>query len=383
MASSRSVSVAFGAALSLTLAASAHSAGSSPTNSTHPIASRDTTPSVIHAARFDVSAPIRDIIRNMPPGQPMGTEEEPYAIPNILLKLTGTPPKPSLRGIQRAPSGTPAPPIDLTFETVSSATSGCGCLPPDTNGDVSDQHFIQWVNSAWQAFDKTTGAPDPTTPSPTQGNSFWVGFGGQCETTNAGDPIALWDPRAQRWVMSQFVTQPPYAQCVAVSTSSDPFGTYNRYEFNWPNFGDYPKLAVWTDNSGSQDAYLLTTHEFDSGGSFAGAAYIAMERDKMLTGDSTAAMLRYPGNNAYGVEPVNLVGTLNAPGNACPMFVHYDDTNFDGYLFWDLCLDWATPANSTISATPTHVAGTPFAPYGGEVPQQGTANGLDSFGTHI
>jgi len=383
MASSRSVSVALGAALSLTLAASAYSAGNSPTQSTHPVASRDTTPTVIHAARFDVSAPIRDIIRAMPPAQPMGTEEEPYAIPNILLKLTGTPVKPAQRGIQHAPTGTPAPPIDLSFETISSATSGCGCLPPDTNGDVSDHHFIQWVNSAWQAFDKVTGEPDPTTPSPTQGNSFWVGFGGQCETTNAGDPIALWDPRAQRWVMSQFVTQAPYAQCVAVSTTSDPFGTYNRYEFNWPNFGDYPKLAVWTDASGSQDAYLLTTHEFDDGGSFAGAAYIAMERDKMLSGDQTAAMVRYPGNNAYGVEPVNLVGTLNAPGNACPMFVHYDDTNFDGYLFWDLCLDWATPANSTISATPTHIAGTPFAPYGGEVPQQGSANGLDSFGTHI
>jgi hypothetical protein len=383
MASSRPVSVALGATLSLTLAASAYSAGNNPSTSTRPIASRDTTPTVIHAARSDVSAPIRDIIRNMPPAQALGTEEEPYAIPNILLKLTGTPPKPSLRGIQRAPSGTPAPPIDLTFETISSATSGCGCLPPDTNGDVSDQHYIQWVNSAWQAFDKTTGTPDPTTPSPTQGNSFWVGFGGLCETTNAGDPIALWDPRAQRWVMSQFVTQPPYAQCVAVSTTSDPFGTYARYEFNWPNFGDYPKLAVWTDDSGSQDAYLLTTHEFDSGGSFVGAAYIAMERDKMLTGDPSAAMLRFPGNNAYGVEPVNLVGTMNAPGNACPMYVHYDDTNFDGYLFWDLCLDWTTPANSTISATPTHIAGTPFAPYGGEVPQQGTANGLDSFGTHI
>ncbi|MEP7041775.1 MAG: hypothetical protein ABI843_01860 [Dokdonella sp.] len=383
MASSRSVSVALGAALSLTLAASAYSAGTNPTTSTQPIASRDTTPTVIHAARFDVSAPIRDIIRNMPPAQPLGTEEEPYAIPNILLKLTGAPNKPSLRGIQRSPSGIPAPPIELTFETISSATSGCGCLPPDTNGDVSDQHYIQWVNSAWQVFDKTTGAPDPATPSPTQGNSFWVGFGGLCETTNAGDPIALWDPRAQRWVMSQFVTQSPFAQCVAVSTTSDPLGTYNRYEFNWTNFGDYPKLAVWTDESGSQDAYLLTTHEFNSSNSFVGAAYVAMERDKMLVGDSSAAMLHYPGFNAYGVEPVNLVGTLNAPANACPSFVHYDDTNFDGYLFWDLCLDWATPANSTISATPTHIAGTPFAPYGGEVPQQGSANGLDSFGTHI
>jgi hypothetical protein len=108
-----------------------------------------------------------------------------------------------------------------------------------------------------------------------------------------------------------------------------------------------------------------------------------MERDKMLTGDPSAAMVRFAGSDSYGLEPVNLAGTLDAPANACPSFVHYDYNNNDGYLFWDLCLDWATPANSTISASPTHVAGTPFAPYGGEVPQQDTGNGLDSFGTHI
>jgi hypothetical protein len=386
MGSLRSIT-ALGAISLLAFSAAAQAAGSAATSGTAPAPSRSTTPSVMHAARHDVSAPLRDIIRNMPPAQAAGTEEEPYQIPNILLKLSGAPVSPAASrrlNIQRAPTGVPAPGIDLSFETISSATSGCGCLPPDTNGDVSDQHYIQWVNSAWQAFDKTTGDPDPTTPAPTQGNSFWVGFGGKCETTNAGDPIALWDPRAQRWVMSQFVTSSPFAQCVAVSTTSDPFGTYARYEFNWPNFGDYPKLAVWTDASGSQDAYLLTTHEFNAAGTvFQGAALTVMERDKMLAGDPTAAMVRFPGIDAYGIEPVNLVGTLNAPSNACPSYIHYDDVNDDGYLFWDVCIDWTTPANTTISATPTHIAGTPFAPYGGEVPQQGTANGLDSFGTHI
>ena len=339
----------------------------------------DTRPTVIHASRHDVSAPMRDIVRNMPPSQPMGTEEEPYLIPNILFKPSGNPnAKPYLPSIQRQPTGVPAPSIDLTFEAISATTSGCGCLPPDTNGDVSDQHYIQWVNTRWAVYDKTDGS---VVQGPTNGNSFFVGFGGKCETTNPGDPVALWDPRAQRWVMSQFVTSAPFAQCVAVSTSSDPLGTYNRYEFDWTNFGDYPKMAVWSDETGSQDAYLLTTHEFQ-GQSFQGAAMIALERDKMLTGDPNAAMIRFGGFDAYGVEPVNLIGTLDAPGNACASYMHFD-ANTSDYLFWDLCLDWATPANSTISASPTHVAGAPFVPYYNEVPQQGTANGLDPFGTHI
>ena len=381
----RSASAALGAAIGLVFAASAYPATGDAGASTRPTGTGSSIPTVIHATRHDVSAPMRDIIHMMPPQQAASTEVEPYAIPNILLKLSGAPshmPAAAARRAQVAPTGVPAPVIDLSFESISSTTSGCGCLPPDTNGDVSDQHFIQWVNSSWQAFNKTTGNPDPATPSPVQGNSFWVGFGGKCESTNAGDPIALWDPRANRWVMSQFVTSAPYAQCVAVSTTSDPFGTYNRYEFNWPNFGDYPKMAVWTDGTGSQDAYLLTTHEF-AGTAFQGASMIAMERDKMLNNDPSAAMVRFPGFDAYGVEPVNLVGQMNAPNNACPSFVHYDIANFDGYLFWDLCLDWTTPANSTISSTPTHIAGTPFAPYGGEVPQQGSAAGLDSFGTHV
>jgi hypothetical protein len=377
MASLRFMVAAGVAAVFLALGATAHA-----DLATRPIASRDTTPTVFHAIRHDVSAPMRDIVRNMPPQQAQGTEQEPYAIPNILLKLTGQQtrvPGGRVRSIQTAPTGVPAPAIDLSFEAVSAVTSGCGCLPPDTNGDVSDQHFVQWVNSSWAVYDKTDGS---VVQAPTPGNSFFVGFGGECENTDSGDPIALWDPRAQRWVMTQFVTNAPYGQCIAVSTSSDPLGTYNRYEFQWPNFGDYPKLSIWTDDSQSQDAYLLTTHEFDAGGSFLGASFIAMQRDKMLVGDASAAVIRFPGFDAYGVEPVNLVGTLNAPGNACPSYVHFDGNTSD-YLFWDMCLDWTTPANTTVSANPTRVAGAPFIPYGGEVPQQGTANGLDSFGTHI
>lgn len=347
----------------------------------------DHSPTVLKATRHDVSAPMRDILASMPAQLPMGTEEEPYLVPNILLKPTNRQSAfvPDYRSLQRHPINVPAPSADLSFEGISKTTSGCGCLPPDTNGDVSDTQYIQWVNSSWQIFDKTTGIPNPATPAPMPGKSFFAGFGGLCETTNSGDPIALWDAQAQRWVMSQFVTSAPFAQCVAVSTTSDPLGTYNRYEFRSTNFGDYPKIGVWTDETTGQDAYLLTTHEFNAAGTtFFGAAMIALPRDKMLAGAPVGLTeaIRFGGFDAYGVEPINLTGQLAAPGNACPSFVHFD-SNTSEYLFWDMCIDWNTPANSTISAAPTRIAGKPFAPYFDEVPQQGTANGLDPFGTHI
>jgi hypothetical protein len=385
MVSARFLPTAVGAAILLTLGASAvRAVDTAPATMTRPVnAAPDLIPDVIQASRHDTSAPMRDILRMLPPALPMGTEQEPFRIPNILLKPSAAPNKlqPDYSRMQLQGTNVPAPLITLSFEAISSTTSGCGCLPPDTNGDVSNQHYIQWVNSSWQIFDKVTGVANPATLTPRPGSSFFTGFGGKCETTNSGDPIALWDPRAQRWVMSQFVTSTPYAQCVAVSTTSDPLGTYARYEFDWPNFGDYPKMGIWTDGAG-QDAYLLTTHEFNSASAFQGAALIAMERDKMLTGDPTAKMVRYGGFDAYGVEPINLIGALNAPTNACPGYVHFDSATSE-YLFWDLCLNWTTPANSTISANPTRVQGAPFVSFFDEVSQQGTTAGLDPFGTHI
>ncbi|MGA9341312.1 MAG: hypothetical protein WBV61_03135 [Rhodanobacteraceae bacterium] len=342
----------------------------------------DHTPTVIHSSRHDVSAPMRDIIRNMPPQQPLGTENEPFEIPNIFIKphvAAGSQVQLKYPGIQKMPTGVPAPPVDLSFEGISQAMSGCGCLPPDTEGDVSENEYIQWVNTSWAVYDKTTGA---LTSGPTPGNSFWVGFGGKCETTNSGDPLTVYDQRAHRWVMSQFVTSAPYGQCVAVSQTSDPLGTYDRYEFDWPanHFGDYGKLGVWTDDSGTQDAYLLTTHEF-VGNNFAGAAYIAMDRDAMLAGAPTANMVRVGGFNSYGVQPFNLIGTLNAPANACPSFV-YDDSSTGNYLFWNMCLDWTTPPYGTVSA-PESVQGQPFTDEFDNAPQLGSAQGIDTLGFRI
>lgn len=347
-------------------------------------------PMVVQSVRHDVSEPMRDIIRNLPDSQSLGTPEAPFSMPNIFLKpdakgLSAGQPEMRYPGIQAMPSGSPAPAISLSFEGIDIAGGCGGCLPPDTNGTVGDNEYIQWVNTKWAVYNKTTGA---LISGPTVGSSFWAGFGGLCQSTNSGDPLVVFDQRAHRWVMSQFTTSIPFAQCVAVSTSSDPLGSYNRYEFQWtsPNrFGDYGKLGLWTDESGTQDAYLLTTHDFTSagnGGSFTGASFMAFDRDAMLAGAPTATVVRFTGFNAYGVEPFNLIGTVQAPSKACPAFVHFDESTAD-YLFWNICLDWITPANTTVSASPERVAGKAFASFPISVPQQDSNFGLDAFGTHI
>ncbi|HNV09291.1 MAG: hypothetical protein IPK54_05115 [Dokdonella sp.] len=336
-------------------------------------------PEILRAVRSDVSAPMRDIIRNLPPEQAKDATA-PHYIPNIFIKPSASANQwavPDYSGVQRTPSGSPSPAIGANFNGIGNPTACGSCIPPDTNGDVSDVHFIQWVNSKWAVYNKSTGA---VVQAPVAGNSFFVGFGGKCETTNAGDPIALYDQQAQRWVMSQFVTSTPYAQCVAVSATSDPLGAYYRYEFNWPLFGDYPKMGVWTDASHSQDSYLLITHEFNAQSAFQGAALIAMDRNAMLAGAPDAAMVRFPGYDAYGVQPLHLIGPNLAPAGACPVFTHFDFAE-GNYRFWDMCVNWGNPASTTIS-TPNTVAGAPFFPYFDDIPQAGTAATLDSFGSN-
>jgi hypothetical protein len=359
------------------------------------------SPKIFHDTHHDESAPMRDIVRNMPAEAPKGTDEVPYLVPNMLVRPTlgKTAGELSIlqelatdKTIQRTFSGVPAPTPIKSFDGINRTNSGCGCEPPDTEGDVSDQHFFQWVNSKWALYDKSTGAVVPngaTNYSP--GSSFWVGFGGLCETHNDGDPIVLWDGRAQRWMVSQFIAPASgntgAAQCFAVSTTSDPLGTYYRYQFAATYFGDYPHIGIWADSSGSQDAYLLTTHDFDNAAAtqpFIAGTITAVERDKMLQGQP-AAMVRFDNYTGaasnYGIQALHLGGTVTAPANACPAFVHFDSTTAE-YLFWDLCLNWGTPGSSTISAPTALAAANKFFPYFNSVVQNSTSATLDSFGSN-
>ena len=51
------------------------------------------------------------------------------------------------------PTPTMPPPL-LTFDGINSAQSLCGCFPPDTNGDVGPNHYVEAINVAFKVFDK-------------------------------------------------------------------------------------------------------------------------------------------------------------------------------------------------------------------------------------
>ena len=173
--------------------------------------------------------------------------------------------------------------------------------PPDTTMAVGPSHVIAWVNTMFAIMTKTG-----TVLSLANGNTLFTGVGGLCETTNRGDPILQYDRVADRWVMSQFAfnvtivagnptPSAPYLQCIAVSTTGNPLGTYFRYVVTFSStspsgFNDYGKLGIWPDG------YYTSYNMFGGSpaGSNTGVALCASDRVKMLVGDPSATTLCAP-----------------------------------------------------------------------------------------
>ncbi len=257
--------------------------------------------------------------------------------------------------------------------TGPSGTFSVTGAPPDTNGDVGPNHYVQTVNQDLMIWNKTGTALHGPVPI----NSLFAGFGGLCQTDNDGDPIVLYDPIADRWFISQFAVtnpDPNYHQCVAVSQTSDPTGAYYRYDFTYTGFNDYGKAGVWPD------AYYWTYNVF--GGSpqtFQGAKVCAMNRSAMLTGAAATQQCFDTSTSFGGLLPADLDGTRQ-PAVGEPEFIVGMDANPNGLALWKFHVDWTTPANSTFTGpTVLPVAAFAEACAGGTcIPQSGTTQQLDS-----
>jgi hypothetical protein len=281
---------------------------------------------------------------------------------------------------------------NVTFDGLDNADNSGRVTPPDPAGDVGPNHYVQAVNCMLQMFSKTgTSVYGPVTTS-----TIWNGFSGNWSGHNDGDAIILYDENADRWIISQFAIDCSQVggvyteyQLVAVSTTPDPTGSYYRYAFQFDYMPDYPKLGVWNDG------YYMAINRFNTntGGSWVGAAAVAMERSKMLTGDPAAKMVYFKtetlggsgsasGLNCGSMLPSDCDGTMPAAGT--PNYFMYDDQFSSEMRIWALHADWTTPANSTF----TYLTALPVAAYtelswSGIVPQLGTTLKLDGLGDRL
>src|SRR5205823_3142951 len=92
--------------------------------------------------------------------------------------------------VQSSTTSTAAPTVSRSFDGIGDGVNGFNglpfavdSLPPDPNGAVGPNNFVEIVNESFEVFSKT-GTPQY---GPVSTNTLFTGFGGDCESLNDGD----------------------------------------------------------------------------------------------------------------------------------------------------------------------------------------------------
>jgi hypothetical protein len=297
----------------------------------------------------------------------------------------------------------------LTFDGIAAAQSGCGCVPPDSDGDVGPNHYVEGINSSYAVYDKSGNL----LAGPITYNTLFSPLGASTpcgNNQNKGDPFVMYDAMADRWVVSDFAFASfggsPSYECIAVSQTPDPSaGSWFLYalQVDPTNADDYPKAAVW-NNPMPGGAYHYTFNLFASlQGPFNGVTVMALDRASMLSGmPANAISFTIPPaglGDSYSLVPAGFRTGDPPPADRDEMLLAVDSPSTENVTLtqvkaWLFHVDFAIPANSTIGIGTNHtpnalITVNPFvdaftnATGFTMVPQQGTAQLLDTLGDKI
>ncbi len=258
-----------------------------------------------------------------------------------------------------------------------------GWIPSDSNLAVGPNDIAATVNTYLAVYSKTGTLLSGPTNIPT----LFAPIGGLC-TTYIVDPIVLYDRPADRWVVAGIGDNyaGSYGECVAVSTTNDPTGSYALYFYSFGgNLNDYDKLGVWATASNS--AYLATYNIFDGGESFAGADLCGFDRTAMLAGSSTAAMLcQMTPSDEGSYLPSDMDGPTTPVDKTPGLFLTWQNSNPGELYLRKLTLNFATGKAKLSAPTTISVANDNLScgvGFGTCVPQPGTTQKLDTLGDRL
>ncbi len=339
---------------------------------------------------------------------------------------------------QTSQGSRPALPIVSSFDGLGfGMTPGAGTNNPPTPRNPSDNtiavgpdRIVQIVNSQVAVFTKK----GEVLYGPVSTNTFFAGFGGVCEARPNGDAVVRYDQLADRWLVVMPIfrrtvfdrdrskpgepagpgeaarpgaavkpgpppplpaapqrggaappqpTEGTYAMCYAVSTTSDPLGSYYRYAFERSLFPDYPRPAIWPDG------YYVPT---STGDEVIQKHACVAERAKMLKGEPAH-------EQCIVVDGVNFLNNADLDGKTLPppgapnIVLAAGGTQLknilsdDAIFAWKFHVDWTQPARTKLEG-PARIAVAPYSYLcGGQltscVPQPGSDRKLDAQGDKI
>lgn len=299
--------------------------------------------------------------------------------------------------------------------------------PSDNSLAVGPDNIMQIVNSRFAVYTKKGSRYNSTGtvlygPVPT--NEIFTGFGGVCQERDNGDAVVRYDQLAGRWLVVMPIFSPipaaengkhtvphtgtpakpghisipgppaspplnptraqgPYAMCYAISTTSDPLGTYYRYAFERTLFPDYPRPAVWPDG------YYVPT---STGDTVIQKHVCIADRVKMLKGLPAS-------EQCLVIDGVNFLNNADIDGQATPpkgapnIMMAAGGTQLkkifqdDGIYYWKVYVDWRNP-KKTRAVGPFKIVVAPYhylcdGQLSNCVPQPDTDQRLDSQGDKL
>ncbi|MFZ0549132.1 MAG: hypothetical protein WAM60_27035, partial [Candidatus Promineifilaceae bacterium] len=191
--------------------------------------------------------------------------------------------------------------------------------PPDTQGDIGPNHYIQAVNTSIGIYSKTGSQLAAFTF-----DTLFAGTGTPCDASNNGDPVVLYDNVSGRWIISDFawnnIQNGPYYECIAVSKTADPvsggwwFYGMRADDASHPWLNDYPKMGIW------HDGIYMTANMFDcltstcSSASYKGVRLWALNRDDLIAGNPINYQYGDLGSAYFSLLPSNAKVSIPSAG---------------------------------------------------------------------
>src|ERR1051325_7514370 len=267
-------------------------------------------------------------------------------LPNISLLLLAA-------GLSTLAAPVPSVSIGRNFSGNNDAGNPL-IVPPDCDGVVGAQFFVEFLNGSFYVYNKTNTA----VPLRIDDLTFWSNAGVTLSSSRGvSDPRIIYDPASQRWFASMvdYDANAPSGDpslesnyfLLAVSANSDPRGTWHAFRFQTdPDtgyFADFPTLGV--DGSGvylSGDLYYGEDNPI-------GPALVSIPKSDLLATTPTIAHRTWFGVLDYDQRGEVLQPAICFDGSVTGRVLAPSDIGFDSNPHSDL-------ASSTVQN-----AGTPAA----------------------
>ncbi len=200
---------------------------------------------------------------------------------------------------------------------IQGATLGIdsGAIPPDADGVVGPNHYVQLVNGSYKVFSKTNGALLQSMSDV----DFWTAAGLDLTGLAVSDPRVFYDPSVQRWFASQVSYDPNSLTSdnfvVGISATADPTGAWKAVTFiggTNGQFADFPTVGL------DANGYYIAGNIFDSNGNFLGVEVVSLPKADLLGPTPVATNASYSGlfpaeTWGFAVQPVvSYFGTNSA-----------------------------------------------------------------------